>query len=64
MDVEYTAVCRGLTSGRIINITGRWTGVNVQETDAVLDLTPINGGAKTRTILTKEVLKSQPIRVK
>ncbi|MDE6754067.1 MAG: aerolysin family beta-barrel pore-forming toxin [Muribaculaceae bacterium] len=43
MDVEYCAVCVGLTSGRKIKIKGTWNGVDVQESDAYLELTPING---------------------
>ena len=43
MEVEYCAVCVGKTSGRRINIRGTWRGVDVQESEAVLELTPING---------------------
>lgn len=43
MDVEYCAVCVGTVSGRKINIRGIWKGVDVQESDAYLKLTPING---------------------
>lgn len=43
MDVEYCAVCVGLTSGRKIKIKGIWNGVDVQESDAYLELRPING---------------------
>lgn len=42
MDVEYCAVCVGTVSGRKINIRGIWKGVDVQESDAYLKLTPIN----------------------
>ena len=44
MDVEYVARCRGLTSGKLINIKGRWTGVDVVESDAVLNVNPLQGG--------------------
>ncbi len=66
IDVEYVAVCRGLTSGKRINIKGRWNGVDFVETDAVLDLFPINGvGARSRMVITKEMLKTNNlIRVK
>lgn len=65
MDVEYVAVCRGLTSGKRIEIKGRWTGLDVVETDAVLDVFPINGGPKTQMVITKKMLKSgAPIQVK
>lgn len=45
MDVEYSAVCIGLSSGKRITIKGIWQGVDVHESDAVamLTLTPING---------------------
>ena len=66
MDVEYIAVCRGLTSGKRINIKGRWNGVDCLESDAVLDVFPINGvGTRTRTVITEEMLKSNsPIIIK
>lgn len=65
MDVEYVAVCRGLTSGRIINIKGRWNGIDVVETDALLNVTPINGGPSIQMSITKDMLKSGlPIKVK
>ncbi|WP_423128664.1 ETX/MTX2 family pore-forming toxin [Gaoshiqia sp. Z1-71] len=66
MDVEYVAVCRGLTSGKRINIKGRWIGVDCLESDAVLDVFPISGlGTRTRTVITEEMLKSNsPIRVR
>ena len=65
MDIEYVATCRGLTSGKKLEIRGRWTGIDVVETNAVADVTPINGGKSTRVIITDEMLKSrQPIRVK
>lgn len=65
MDVEYVATCRGLTSGKKLEIRGRWTGIDVVETNAVADVTPINGGKSTRVIITDEMLKSRtPIRVK
>ncbi len=65
MDVEYVAVCRGLTSGRRIEIKGRWTGIDVVETDAVLDVFPLNGGTSTRIVITKEMLDSKKtIKVK
>jgi len=61
MDVEYIATCIGLTSGKRINIKGRWQGVDVQETDAVLDLTPINGnkGEAKKITITKSMLNSK-----
>lgn len=65
MDVEYVATCRGLVSGKKIDIKGRWVGVDVVETDAVADFTPLNGGKKTRIVITKEMLKSKmPIGIK
>lgn len=64
MDVEYVAVCRGLTSGEALNIKGRWTGVDVVETDGVLDLTPLNGGPTRRIVITKEMIESnKPIQI-
>lgn len=65
MDVEYIAICRGLTSGKRISIKGRWTGVDVVETDAVLEVFPLDGGPSTRMVITKEMLRSgTPINVK
>lgn len=61
MDVEYIAVCRGLTSGRLINIKGRWSGTNVVEADATLNVTPINGGTTRSITIPKEMLKSNKI---
>ena len=63
MDVEYVATCVGMTSGKKIEIRGRWQGVDVQETKAELDLTPINGntsGAKSITI-SDDMLKSNKV---
>lgn len=60
MDVEYCAVCVGKTSGRRINIRGTWKGVDVQESDAFLKLTPINGARSAgRTIkITDDMISS------
>lgn len=63
MDVEYVATCVGMSSGKKIEIRGRWQGVDVQKTEAVLDLTPINGntsGAKSITI-SDDMLKSNKV---
>lgn len=51
MDVEYCAVCVGMTSGRKIKIKGIWNGVDVQESDAFLELTPINGSKANSKII-------------
>ena len=67
MDVNYIATCVGKTSGREIQIRGHWEGVNYEESDAVLNLTPINGyQAEPRKILIphrllkeKEVIRIQ-----
>lgn len=65
MDVEYVATCRGLVSGKKIQIKGRWTGVDVIENDAVLSSTPINGGETTSIVITPNMLKSnEPIQIK
>lgn len=58
MDVEYCAVCVGKTSGKRINIRGMWRGVDVQESNAVLQLTSIAGiRAVNRSIpITKEMM--------
>ncbi|MGB4578116.1 MAG: hypothetical protein WBI06_14635 [Paludibacter sp.] len=65
MDVEYVACCRGLTSGKLINIKGRWTGVDVVESDAVLNVNPLQGGTGIQMIITNEMLKTNtPIKVK
>ena len=61
MDVDYVATCVGLSSGRKIKITGRWYGVQVQESNAVLNITPLNqSGTKNsrKIIITKEMLNS------
>lgn len=63
MDVEYVATCVGMISGKKIEIKGRWQGVDVQKSEAVLDLTPINGntsGAKSVTI-PEDMLKSNKV---
>lgn len=59
MDVDYIATCRGLESGRRIEIRGVWNGTDVEETDADLVLTPLNGGAQRRIKITKEMLDSK-----
>ncbi len=65
MDVEYIATCKGLTSGKKLEIRGRWVGIDVVETNAVADVTPINGGKSTRIIITDDMLKSgKPIEFK
>lgn len=63
MDVEYTATCIGLTSGKRIKIKGRWTGVDVEESDAVLTQTPINGNnnSSRSIIITKDMLRTNKI---
>ncbi|QZE13822.1 hypothetical protein K4L44_14915 [Halosquirtibacter laminarini] len=61
MDVDYTATCRGLTSGKIIEIKGIWSGVDVEESDANLTLTPLNGGSVRRMRISKEMLNSKKI---
>ena len=63
MDVDYTATCVGLTSGKEIKIEGTWNGVNYEETDAVLNLTPINGNQAQRRslVITKEMLRSNQV---
>lgn len=54
MDVPYSAVCIGLSSGKRITIKGIWQGVDVHESDAVLNLTPINDSkASTKSIVIK-----------
>lgn len=65
MDVEYVATCRGLVSGKRIQIKGRWTGVDVIENDAVLSSTPIDGGKTTSIVITPDMLKlNEPILIK
>lgn len=58
MNVDYCAVCVGSISGRRINIRGTWTGVDVQESDAVLNLTPIDSqnSIKKSFVITEEML--------
>ena len=60
MDVEYCAVCVGTVSGRKINIRGIWKGVDVQESDAFLTLTPINGtkSASRKIQITDEMISN------
>lgn len=63
MDVEYIATCVGMTSGKKIEIRGRWQGVDVQKTEAVLDLTPINGSTSSAKSITisDDMLKSNTV---
>lgn len=66
MDVEYCAVCVGTVSGRKINIRGIWKGVDVQESDAYLKLTPINGtkSANRMIRITNEMISNSDGYVK
>jgi hypothetical protein len=61
MNVDYIATCRGLTSGKIIQIKGVWSGIDVQETNANLTLTPLNGGTVQKMEISKEMLDSKKI---
>lgn len=62
LNVNYIATCRGLTSGRIIAIKGVWDGIDVDETDANLTLTPLSGRGVTKNIkITKEMLNSKRV---
>jgi len=65
MDVEYIATCRGLTSGRKLEIKGRWVGVDVVETDAVVKQTSLKDGSTKSIVVTDEMRKSKkPIAIK
>jgi hypothetical protein len=59
MDVDYIATCRGLISGRRVEIKGVWNGADVEETDADLVLTPLDGGTQRTIKITKEMLDSK-----
>ncbi|GAF02295.1 hypothetical protein JCM21142_3925 [Saccharicrinis fermentans DSM 9555 = JCM 21142] len=61
MDVDYIATCRGLTSGKIIEIKGVWSGVDVEETDANLTLTPLDGGTIQKMKISQEMLDSKKV---
>ena len=63
MDVEYIATCVGMVSGRKIKIKGRWKGVDVEQTEAVLDLTPTNNSTSgKRTVkIPKDMLESNKV---
>ncbi|AWG22881.1 hypothetical protein FFWV33_15785 [Flavobacterium faecale] len=61
MNVDYVATCRGLTSGKIIQIKGVWNGVDVEETNANLTLTPLNGGSVQKMEISQEMLNSKRI---
>ena len=61
MNVDYVATCRGLTSGKIIQIKGVWNGVDVEKTNANLTLTPLNGGSVQKMEISKEMLNSKRI---
>lgn len=64
MDVEYVATCRGVTSGKKLEIKGRWTGVDVVETEASTEFTPLNGGPTTRVVISENMLNSRmPIKI-
>ena len=63
MDVDYVATCVGVTSGRRIKIKGKWSGVDAQFVDAVLNLTPIDSSTASsrKIIITKQMLDSGKI---
>ena len=63
MDVSYIATCVGKTSGREIQIRGHWEGVNYEESDAVLNLTPINGyqAEPKKILIPRRLLKENEI---
>ena len=61
IDVDYIATCRGLTSGKMIEIKGIWSGVDVEETDANLTLTPLDGGTIQKMKISKEMLDSKKV---
>lgn len=63
MDVDYIATCIGKISGKEIKIKGRWQGVSYEESNAVLNLTPINGSqAQSRSVvITKEMLETNKV---
>lgn len=67
MEVDYVATCVGLTSGKRILLKGRWSGVDVQETDAVLNLTPLTstmGKAISIPISSLALKNIKPIKIK
>lgn len=63
MDVDYVATCVGVTSGRRIKIKGKWSGVDAQFVDTVLNLTPIDSSTASsrKIIITKQMLDSGKI---
>lgn len=61
LDVDYIAICRGLTSGRKLEIKGVWSGVDVEETDASAIFTPLSGGVSKTVQITEQMLKSKEI---
>ncbi len=61
MDVDYIATCRGLTSGKRIEIKGIWSGVDVEETDANLTLTSLDGRTIRKMKISKEMLDSKKV---
>lgn len=63
MDVDYIATCIGKISGKEIKIKGRWQGVSYEESNAVLNLTPINGSQTQgrSVVITKEMLESNKV---
>lgn len=49
IDLDYIATCRGNSSNRIIKIKGRWHGVSISESQAILHLTSIDNPKETKS---------------
>lgn len=49
IDMDYVATCKGDTSGRLITIRGRWKGVSVSESEAVLNLTSLDNPTQIKS---------------
>lgn len=59
MDVEYIATCTGLTSGKKIKIRGRWTGKDLEHSNAVLNTVYLNEpGVEQTQVITHEMLEN------
>ncbi|MGL5318671.1 MAG: aerolysin family beta-barrel pore-forming toxin [Bacteroidales bacterium] len=62
INMDYIATCRGLDSGRIITIKGKWNGVSVSQSEATLDITPLNGKNIVKSYIFNEKTNSWRIK--
>ncbi len=54
IDMNYTATCKGVESGRIITLHGVWHGVNVSQSESTLTITPLDSRLAVKTYVFDE----------